>query len=142
MKLWKDPVWSKVIAFMIISGGSLVFPQVRSWIASFAIKTVQVPYWLLTIISVYLVVVTILLVRHKLKSDPDDWRNRLKKYKQIKTAGGAYVYQDKKNESFLACPACFENKKIHQIIDRHVVTGHFDCTNPDCKAKYTVNKRK
>lgn len=55
---------------------------------------------------------------------------------------GAAVYQHEGEPLYYVCPVCFEKKEVQILQDRRVMSGHFDCPNPACKAQYPIINRK
>jgi ribosomal protein L37AE/L43A len=76
------------------------------------------------------------LLRKKIGTS-ENWQNRLALYELTKTAGGAMVYESKKDPKHFACPSCIEKQQIQILQDNRTLSGIFRCTG--CEATFPVN---
>jgi predicted RNA-binding Zn-ribbon protein involved in translation (DUF1610 family) len=74
--------------------------------------------------------------------EQDDWTARASTFALFKAPGGAVVYRSDGPPEHYACPACFEQKKIHRLQDRRVMAGTYECPNSACKQHYLIDPRK
>jgi len=87
-KIWHDPVWSKVIAGVLLAAGGMIVAYLAGWwpsignffgtVATFAVRRSSVPIWilaLLVIAAAMLVVVTGFIVWRILYAAALDWRS-------------------------------------------------------------------
>jgi hypothetical protein len=72
-------------------------------------------------------------------AEQEAWDARASKYTLVTTAGGAHVYRTGGPPEHYACPKCFEDRKIHILQDKRLLSGTFVC--PSCSSEFPVNPR-
>jgi hypothetical protein len=65
-----------------------------------------------------------------------DWENRKKPYRLVKTDGSAMVYRFSGSPEHYACTRCYEEQKIYPLNDQHTMAGNFQC--PGCKTDFLI----